>query len=413
MAISKTNKGLESYNTRYYPIYRSLVSMMAWLPIFFMYFNQGLTFKEVILLESIYYFSVVLFEVPSGYFSDVVGRKTTLIISSTAFGLSYLMFGIFSPAFMVFAAAQVLLAVGFSFLSGTCTAFYYESLNDAGLSEEFAEREARVQSYQRYAGALAALIGGVLGSIHLSYGYLVSMIFMIPAVLITLRFSEPAKDASKKVALPVSQLSSVARYLKTKELRWLFLYSIVLYVLIHVPYEFYQPYLKLLEDSSYSIPLDAALYSGLLFAGTRFFGAIVAGQSIRLTKLFGLRLLCIVSIMLQLAIIGIFGYVLHSLVILLILFRSVSLSMTIAPVNAEIAPRVDQAHRATYFSFQSLLSRLSFSLTLIVLSFPVASEIFNDWETVSMIFRYSFYGGALMILPLLFLGSGALFAKDR
>ena len=85
--------------------------------------------------------------------------------------------------------------------------------------------------------------------------------------------------------------------------------------------------------------------------------------------------------------------------------------MTSAPVNAEIAPRIDKRQRATYFSFQSLVSRLSFSITLILLSIPIAETIVNDWPTLSSIFKYSLYGGLLITIPLIVLKSGRLFAK--
>jgi len=402
---------MESFNTKYYPWYRALVYMMAWLPIFFLYFNEGLNFREVILLESIYYFSVVILEVPSGYFSDLLGRKKTLVISSLAFAASYLAFGLWEPDFVLFAIAQVLLAFGFSFMSGTNTAFHYEALVDAGLQSEFPEREAKVQSWSSYAGALAALLGGLIGTVQLSWGYLLSFGFMIPALLITLKFSEPDNNTKGATALPLAQLKEIWEYFKVKELLWLFIFSVVLYALIHVPYEFYQPYLRLLEEDDFKIPLSAAMYSGLLFAGTRFVGGMVAGQSVFLANKLGLKTLCLLALVMQLGIIGMLGAILNPFIILLILFRSVSLSMTAAPVNAEIAPRVQQQHRATYLSVQSLMSRLSFSLALIFLSFNINYEVINDWPTLSMIFKLSAAGGLVIAIPLLFLKSGKLFER--
>jgi len=402
---------METFNTRYYPWYKAFVSMMAWLPIFFLYFNEGLTFREVILLESIYYISVVILEVPSGYFSDRIGRKKTLVISSLAFAASYLAFGFWRPDFVLFAIAQILLATGFSFMSGTDTAFHYESLVDKGMEREFPDREAKVQSWSSYAGGLAALLGGFLGSVQLSYGYIVSFVFMLPALFITARFSEPTNNSEASAALPLTQLKEIGRYYKSKELVWLFLFSVVLYALIHVPYEFYQPYLSLLEQNDFNIPLDAALYSGVLFAGTRFLGGAVAGQSIFLANKLGLKKLCLLALALQLGIIGILGTLLHPLLILLILLRSVSRSITTAPVNAEIAPRLAQQHRATYFSLQSLVSRLSFSVTLIILSFSIDYQVINEWATLATIFRMSVVGGLIISIPLLFMKSGVLFKK--
>ena len=387
--------------------------MMAWLPIFFLFYNESLGMKEIIFLESVYYFSVVLLEVPSGYFSDRFGRRLTLIISSVAFTVSYFIFGLVTPGFFSFAIAQVLFAVGYSFMSGTDTSFYYESLREDGLEVEFPEREAKMQSWANYAGAIAALIGGYLGCNELRYGYLVSLIFMIPALLITFRFKEirNVKEAVQSSAR--DQAKAILAYAKTTELKWLFLYSVLIYVVIHVPYEFYQPYLALLEEGGFSLPFEAAMYSGILFAGTRFFAAIASRQSIRLANLVGLRNLCFISIILQLVLIGLLGYLLQTWVILLIFLRSVSMSLTSAPVNAEIAPRLEKRHRATYFSFQSLVSRLSFSIVLLLLTIPISDHIINDWPTLSRIFRYSLYGGLILFIPLLLLKSGQLFSQNK
>ena len=100
---------------------------MAHLPIFFLFFNQMVSLQEVLLLESVYYISVVCIEVPSGYFSDSIGRKKTLTISSILFVVAYLAFGI-ATSFMSLAVAQVFLAAALSFRSGTDTSFDYESL---------------------------------------------------------------------------------------------------------------------------------------------------------------------------------------------------------------------------------------------------------------------------------------------
>lgn len=386
--------------------------MMAWLPIFFLFYNKNLGFKDIIILESVYYFAVVVLEVPSGYFSDRLGRKITLIISSISFTVAYFIFGIVTPSFASFALAQVLFACGYSFMSGTDTSFYYESLQEDGLEKEYPEREARVQSWAGYAGAIAALLGGYLGSIQLHYGYLISLIFMLPALLITFKFSE-TKTESDKPKTAIKQANAIWNYTKLPELRWLFFYSIIIYVLIHIPYEFYQPYLSLLEEGDFSMPFGAAMYSGILFAGTRFFGAIASGQSIKLAKIFGLRNLCYIAIIMQLLIIGTLGYLLHSWIILLIFLRSVSMSLTTAPINAAIAPRIHKSHRATYFSFQSLVSRLSFSITLILLAIPVSHQVINDWPTLSTMFNYSLYGGLIISFPLLFLSSGTLFGKQQ
>ncbi len=293
--------------------------MMAWLPVFFLYFNQSLEIKEVILLESIYYMSVVLLEVPSGYFSDKIGRKITLIISSLGFAVGYLLFGLSQPDFVVFCVGQVALAIGMSFMSGTNTAFYFESLQAQGKENEFADREAKVVGATELASAVAVLLGGFIGALHLNYAYLLSFILVIPGVIISFLFVEPDQLESKTSKGILDQSKTVLHTLRQHELKWVFIFTVVLYIMTHIPYEFYQPYLKLLEMDHGLFSVDAAIYSGIIFAITRVMGSIAATNSIRLRDRYGLKMLCWTAIALQLFLIAMMGILLSIWVLPLIL----------------------------------------------------------------------------------------------
>jgi len=53
------------------------------MPIVVLFFqDNGLSMTQIFLLNSIFSISIVLFEIPSGYFSDVMGRKKCLIIAT-------------------------------------------------------------------------------------------------------------------------------------------------------------------------------------------------------------------------------------------------------------------------------------------------------------------------------------------
>jgi MFS family permease len=54
--------------------------MMPVITIF--YKEHGLSMQEIFIIQSVFAIGVVLFEVPTGYFSDVVGRKKTLLLGS-------------------------------------------------------------------------------------------------------------------------------------------------------------------------------------------------------------------------------------------------------------------------------------------------------------------------------------------
>ena len=371
---------------------------MAYLPIFFLFFSEIVSLREVLLLESIYYISVVGIEVPSGYFSDRIGRKKTLIISTIFFIISYLVFGL-SYDFKTLAIAQVLLAAAISFRSGTDTSFYYESLVEAGMEDEYGQREASVQSWIQISSALAVLAGGFLGAVRLELPYYLSVILVIPALIICLFFKEPG--LSKKESTPlIKQLSLCLSYLKIPQLRWLFIFSVLMYAMTHIPYEFYQPYLQLLEDRGDLVFTNAPIASGILYAGTRFAAAYAAKMSVTWTERFGIYKILFFAVLIQALIIGLLSITLSLVLVSVVLFRNFSMMLTTAPINAIIAPIVNSNQRATYFSIQSLAFRLSFAIVLVVLAYPFGSEHAADWAALSWMLRVSFVASIIFAIAL-------------
>ena len=76
----------------------------------------------------------------------------------------------------------------------------------------------------------------------------------------------------------------------------------------------------------------------------------------------------------QVVLISLMGFFFHPVVALLLAFRSVPRALMIAPLNAATVPRLEQHHRATYLSIQSLIGRLSFSLCLTLLAGVSSAE---------------------------------------
>ena len=64
-------------NLRIYAVYAPLTNALFWAPVFFLFFSERFPIERVLQLQSIYYVTVVLLEVPSGYFSDRVSTRLT------------------------------------------------------------------------------------------------------------------------------------------------------------------------------------------------------------------------------------------------------------------------------------------------------------------------------------------------
>jgi len=385
-------------NIRGYAWFQFASSMLGWLPIFFLYFNQFVDLPDVIRLGAIYYFSVCICEVPSGYFSDRAGRRVTLLIGGFAFISSYLTF-LFAASFIGLAAGQFLLALGIAMMSGTDTAFLYDSLCDLDKQEEYAHHEARGQKYSLAALAAASLAGGALGMVDLRLAYVLSLGGACCTVWLAWRFVEPAAHgkSGRTTGTMTDTITECIRYLSNPVLAWLFGVMMLMYCLEHVAFEFYQPYIKLL-DLEWLQQQGTPMISGLVIATSMFGGTIGAAYSVQLYQRLGVKKLLFSAFLIQLVIVGGLALVLGSAMLCLVVFRNFPMAMIHAPVNDTIAPRIGSHLRATYLSLQSLSARLAFSTLLFLLSKSIDGAGEVDWPSLSRVLRLALGFGMVGIL---------------
>jgi len=148
------------FNIRCYPLYKACISALAWLPVFFLYFSSHLGVADVLRLEVVYFLSVVALEVPSGFVSDRIGRRKTLLLACWFLITAYVCF-VLAPNFAILALGQFFLAAGIASQSGTDTALHYESLAACGRENEYGQREAHAERMSFAANASAALVGTI------------------------------------------------------------------------------------------------------------------------------------------------------------------------------------------------------------------------------------------------------------
>ena len=356
-------------NVRLYPWFRAASEGHAWITVFFLYMSRSLPLDQVIQLSAVYSLSVFVLEVPSGYFSDRIGRRSTLLLAAAALILSHCCF-IVGAGFWWFAAGQFLLAAGIAMQSGTDTAFFYDSLKVLGREGEYAQREANAEQWGLIMLAIATLSGGALGLIDLRLAYVFSLLSAVTMAVLVWRFVEPV-HADETTALPPSftavVLSCFGR-LRDPLLGWIFLVVIVLYALAHIVYEFYQPYITLLQLPVFEVSAYAPLISGVVISISMFGGAIGARASILWQSKLGLVGILAVAMFIQLSIVAAMAIAVSPLVLTLVFARNFPMSLVHAPVRAAIAPRISRSQRATYLSLQGLAERLFFAVLLLGLA---------------------------------------------
>ncbi|MCR9159330.1 MAG: MFS transporter [Nannocystaceae bacterium] len=366
-------------NVWLYPIYQAARSSTFWLPVFFLYFSSRFDVADVLVLEAIYYGAVVVLEVPSGYLSDRLGRRPTMVAAAVAWSVGYAALAL-GGSWWVFAAGQVAVAMGMAFNSGTDSTMVYESLAAQERGGELAAVEGKAQAWGAIAMAVAALVGGVLASVDLRFGHALSAVGTVVALGVALLFEEPRR--AEAAARPMAQLRGVGVALRTPALRWVFLFAVAMTVFAHVPYELAQPYLRLvLRDLDFDAFTPAV--SGLMMALMMGAAALASRRGEPLARRIGTANVLLVAMGLEgLVIVGM-SLTLHPAVIGLLLVRSVPGALS-RPLELQcVLPNVGGHLRATYLSVQSLAGRLAFAGTLALGSWAVGGLDDLDGAAIS------------------------------
>ena len=347
-------------NVRLYPIYQAARSSTFWLPVFFLYFSSKFDVADVLLLEAIYYGAVVALEVPSGYLSDRLGRRPTMVAAALSWSIGYAALA-FGGSWWVFAAGQIAVAMGMAFNSGTDSALLFESLAAEGREGELAAVEGRAQAWSSAAMAVAALAGGLLASVDLRFGHALSAIGTLVAFVAALLLEEPKRSSAAE--RPLAQLRGVGDALRTPTLRWVFLFAVSMTVFNHVPYELAQPYLRLVLQGQ-QVDAFTPAASGLMMALMMGGAALASPRGEPLARRIGIANVMLLAMALQGVVIAGLSLTLHPGVVVLLLARSIPGALS-RPLELQcILPNVGGHLRATYLSVQSLAGRLAFAGTL-------------------------------------------------
>src|SRR5215472_15149902 len=101
--------------------------------------------------------SAAIFEIPTGVFSDFLGRKLTLALGQVMAALSIACYA-FARSFALLALGGVLEGLAQAFFSGNNDALLFESLKQEERAAEFAQFQGRVSSIFQLALAVSAAV---------------------------------------------------------------------------------------------------------------------------------------------------------------------------------------------------------------------------------------------------------------
>ena len=248
--------------------------------------DAGLSNTEAFAANAFFAVGQVIFEIPTGVIADTRGRRFSFLLGAAtllASTLLYMVMWQLHAPLLGWAAASILLGLGFTFFSGATEAWLVDALAATGFTGSLEPIFGRAQTVGGAAMLGGSVLGGVVAQVsNLGVPYLLRAAMLGVTLVVAFRFMHDLGFKPDRESNPVAAIRTVFRGavdggLRNPPVRWL---------MIAAPftagvgfYGFYalQPYLLQLygDPSAYSIAgLAAAIVAGAQIAGGLLVGRV-------------------------------------------------------------------------------------------------------------------------------------------
>jgi len=244
------------------------------------YHSNQMSTQDIMTLQALFSISIVLLEVPTGYFGDVLGRKKSLIIG-TAFTFAGYLTYCFAGQFLHFLGAATLLGIGVSFVSGSDSALLYDSLLQLKDEKNYAKYQGRTNAIGNFSEAGAGILGGIIASYYsLRHPFYVQTAISFLGIIAALTLVEPTRSQHFSNHKTWDNILRTIRFafLENQQLRWFLLYAGSIAATSLTMAWFAQPYFEFAE-----LPL---LYFGVLWTALNLTVGIFAWSAHRIQRTF-------------------------------------------------------------------------------------------------------------------------------
>lgn len=215
-----------------YYLYRATGGPAFTYPIYtlFLLYN-GLSFGAIGVIGSVQAVIVVGGEIPTGYVGDRIGRRNSLAVASVMFLISNAGY-LFATDIWGFLFVFGTLSFGQTFVSGSGSAWLYDTLEEHDMEDEFTRVSGRASAINKVVMAVTMIAGGLLYVVDPFYPFYAALVFSLLNIGFVLVLPKNAAYADDRESEDgdggplsiVEALPTIRERVTSRELRWFVVY---------------------------------------------------------------------------------------------------------------------------------------------------------------------------------------------
>jgi len=332
-------------------LYKFLIDFWVIVPVIVPFYrSHGMSATQILIIQAAYSLSQLVFEIPSGYFSDAIGRRKTLILAAFLM-LSGIALYAWSEGFWWFVSAEVILGSAGAMRSGTDSALLYDHLKSIRDEHRYKKCEGHAEFWSRTGTAVSAVAGGALGAFAtLRLPFYVNMGSAFLMLLVGFSLKEPFRAELPK-GNPLRNILKTA-WVSVRNPRLLspmIRMGIIGSTGVTAIWGYFMLY------RHYNLPL---VWHGIIFAAMQFTSAFGARHGAQFEGYLGYRISSLMILVPGLLFVVI-GLIHHAAVLLpLVMLHALLWGMSTPLLLEEIQHRTTSDVRATTLSVSSMIGRI-------------------------------------------------------
>ncbi|MFX1470112.1 MAG: MFS transporter [Promethearchaeota archaeon] len=348
----------------------------------------GLTFFQIMILQSYFTFMIFLFEIPSGAIADFLGRNRALTLSALSLIFATIFYCLV-PNLWLFFIGETFWALGIALRSGTDEAFLYTTLKALGKEKELPKYMARNRTMYIGAQIISAPLGSII-AIYISLHFTMVSLGLVYVLAFIFSFSLKEPHSKKKTHKSNRYLNIIKDGYKelkrNKILRILCLDRVLIESLIFILFWTYQIYL-----GAVNVPIS---FFGFVASAINVVNLIFLNVIPMISKRIKnkLKLLILVDIICGIAYIFM-GFIFNAILGILLILTIVATGYPryLIYING-INKQVESENRATVLSTINMFTSFLRAITLPFIG------IILEWNVFIV---FIFIGGLIILLTIL------------